>query len=412
MSLVEPASQTGQESQGSRASQRLKAELQQKLQYRAEQNLLRQVLQRCGPCQPDSLFGDGQKRVNFCSNDYLGLASHPDVIRAMQVAAEQYGVGSGASHLVTGHCRVHDELAEALADFCGRQKAMLFSTGYMANVGVINALTNPGAPIFQDALNHASLLDGGWLSRGDSRRFAHRDTKDLEAMLIRHHCDSRALIITDGVFSMDGDLALLPEQVALADKYQATLIVDDAHGIGCLGDAGAGTLSHFGLSASDVPVLVGTLGKSLGTAGAFVAGDEVLIDYLTQFARTHIYTTAMPPPLAAATIAALACLRSETWRQQRLQSLVMRFQQDVANLGLNILPSQTPVQAIVLGEADRAVKASEYLREQGVQVSAIRPPTVPADSARLRVTFSAAHTDEHYERLLDALASLPDDLRG
>lgn len=394
-----------------RASQQLKAELALKLQRRSEQNLMRDILQRQGPCQPENEFGDGQVRISFCSNDYLGLANHPDVIQTMQNAAEQYGVGSGASHLVTGHCQVHDELAEALADFCGREKAMLFSTGYMANVGVINALTNPGGQVFQDALNHASLLDGGWLSRGQSRRFAHRDTNDLEAMLIRHDSDIRPLIVTDGVFSMDGDMAPLPEQVVLADKYKATLIVDDAHGIGCLGESGAGTLSHFGLGAADVPVLVGTLGKSLGTAGAFVAGDAVLIDYLTQFSRTHVYTTAMPPPLAAATLAALRCLRSETWRQQRLLSLVERFQADVAALGLNILPSQTPVQAIVLGDADRAVRASEFLRGQGVQVSAIRPPTVPAGSARLRITFSASHTDAHYTRLLDALASLPDDLR-
>lgn len=392
--------------QDKRAGQRLTAELQLKLQHRAEQNLLRQILQRQSACQPDSIFDNEEKRISFCSNDYLGLANHPDVIKALQKTAEQYGVGSGASHLVTGHCRIHDELAEALADFCGREKAMLFSTGYMANLGVINALADPGAQVFQDALNHASLLDGGWLSRGDSRRFAHCDRHDLEAMLTQHQSESRPLIVSDGVFSMDGDLAPVPDLVALADKYQATLIVDDAHGIGCLGDNGRGTLSHFSLVAADVPVLIGTLGKSLGTAGAFVAGDAVLIDYLTQFARTHIFTTAMPPPLAAATLAALNCLKTEPWRQLRLQSLVSRFQKDVAELGLDILPSPTPIQAIMLGEAEQAVKASVFLRERGLQVSAIRPPTVPAGSARLRVTFSASHSDQHYDCLLASLAAL------
>lgn len=392
--------------QDKRASQRLSAELQLKLQQRAEQSLMRQILQRQGPCQPDSIFDNDEKRISFCSNDYLGLANHPDVIRALQKAAEHYGVGSGASHLVTGHCRVHEELSEALADFCGREKAMLFSTGYMANLGVINALVDPGAQVFQDALNHASLLDGGWLSRGESRRFAHRDMQDLEAMLIRHQSDTRPVIVSDGVFSMDGDMAPVPQLVALADKYQATLVLDDAHGIGCLGEHGSGTLSHFDLGADDVPVLIGTLGKSLGTAGAFVAGDAVLIDYLTQFARTHVFTTAMPPPLAAATLAALHCLRTEPWRQQRLQSLVSRFQKDVAELGLDILPSQTPVQAILLGDAAQAVNASAFLREHGLQVSAIRPPTVPVGSARLRVTLSASHTDQHYDCLLKALAAL------
>jgi 8-amino-7-oxononanoate synthase len=402
----------GFNTQAVRASQQLKADLALKLQARREQNLLRQILQRQNACQPDSVFENEQQLINFCSNDYLGLASHSNVIHAMQTAAQHYGVGSGASHLVTGHCRVHDELAESLADFCGREKAMLFSTGYMANLGVINALADAGTPVIQDQLNHASLLDGGWLSKGVNQRYLHADVRDLESRLGLLASDVRPLLVTDGVFSMDGDLAPLPELVVLADKYQATLIVDDAHGVGCLGDGGSGTLSHFGLGADDVPVLVGTMGKSLGTAGAFVAGDAVLIDYLTQFARTHIYTTAMPPPLAAATLAALECLRSQPWRQQRLKTLVGQFQRDVAELGLNILPSQTPVQAIVLGEAARAVKASEFLRDRGVQVSAIRPPTVPAGSARLRLTFSALHTNEHYARLMTALDALASEMKN
>lgn len=389
----------------------LTSELAMQLQTRKEQNLLRQILQRQNACQPESVFDNEQRRINFCSNDYLGLSSHSSVIHALQKAAQQYGVGSGASHLVTGHCRVHDELAESLADFCGREKAMLFSTGYMANLGVINALAGPGAQVFQDQLNHASLLDGGWLCKGVNHRYAHCNTDDLEIKLMKHQSGNRPLIVTDAVFSMDGDLAPLPELVTLADKYQATLVVDDAHGVGCLGKNGSGTLSHFDLSAADVPVLVGTLGKSLGTAGAFVAGDAVLIDYLTQFARTHIFTTAMPPPLAAATLAALECLRSQPWRQQRLQSLVAQFQQDVAQLGLNILPSQTPVQAIVLGDAAKAVKASEFLRGKGLQVSAIRPPTVPDGSARLRITFSALHTNAHYAQLIDGLDALATEMR-
>ena len=379
--------------------------MQQRMLERQQQGLIRQRLARLGPCQVVQDF-TGQALVSFCSNDYLGLANHPEVVAAFQSAAAEYGVGSGASHMVTGHCRVHDQLEEELAAFTGRDRALLFSTGYMANMGVINALTDTNSVVLQDALNHASLLDGGWLSKAQSRRYAHGDLDALEHAL--QTAQSPCLIVSDGVFSMDGDVAPLSGMIALAHRFGAGLMIDDAHGMGCLGTGGRGVIAMGSdlLSQHDVPVLVGTLGKAFGTAGAFVAGDRALIDYIEQFARTYVFTTAMPPALAAATRVSLRLIQQDSWRRQRLQALIASFRQQALQLGLNLLPSDSPVQALVLGDVGKTMQASQYLRSRGLQVSAIRPPTVPVGTARLRITLSAVHSDEQLQQLLMALADM------
>lgn len=378
------------------------------MQQRQAEGLLRQRLLRDGRCEPYQQL-DGQALVSFCSNDYLGLAAHPEVIAAFQQAAGHYGVGSGASHMVTGHCRIHQQLEEALAEFTGRDKALLFSTGYMANMGVINALADEHTVILQDALNHASLLDGGWLSRGQSRRYAHSDLTALESWLQSAH--GPCLIVSDGVFSMDGDMAPMAGLVALAQQYQAALMIDDAHGIGCVGEGGRGVIAHSGwLAQEQVPVLVGTFGKAFGTAGAFVAGDRDLIEFIEQFARTYVFTTAMPPALAAATLCSLQLIQRESWRREYLNTLIARFRHETTRLGLAMLPSESPVQALVLGDVEKTMAASRYLRTRGFQVSAIRPPTVPTGTARLRFTLSAAHTETQLHQLLAVMADMTHDL--
>ena len=348
---------------------------------------------------------DGRNLLAFCSNDYLGLAGHPEVIRAMQQGAADYGVGSGAAHLITGHTVEHHALEEELAEFTGRPRALLFSTGYMANLGVVSALLGRDDRIYEDRLNHASLIDAGLLSRARMLRYPHADNAALERQLTDGE-RGRKLIVTDGVFSMDGDLAPLPELAALARSRDAWLMVDDAHGLGVLGDGGCGVVGHYGLGADEVPILMGTLGKAFGTFGAFVAGSEHLVETLIQQARSYVYTTAPPPAVAAATRASLRIARQESWRRERLRQLVTRFREGVAALGLPLMDSITPIQPVLAGSAERALAWSRQLEAQGILVSAIRPPTVPAGSARLRVTLSALHTDRQLERLLAALATL------
>ena len=345
---------------------------------------------------------DGQPLLAFCSNDYLGLANHPDVIKAWREGAERWGVGGGASHLVVGHSSPHHALEEALAEFTGRPRALLFSTGYMANLGAVTALVGQGDSVLQDRLNHASLLDAGLLSGARFSRYLHNDAASLETRLAK--AVGNTLVVTDGVFSMDGDLAELPRLAAVARAKGAWLLVDDAHGFGALGATGGGIVEHFGLGMDDVQVLVGTLGKGFGTAGAFVAGSEELIETLVQFARPYIYTTSQPPALACATLRSLQLLRSEHWRREHLASLITQFRHGAAQLGLTLMDSFTPIQPILVGDAGRALRLSQLLRERGLLVTAIRPPTVPAGSARLRVTLSAAHSSAQVQQLLNALA--------
>jgi 8-amino-7-oxononanoate synthase len=348
---------------------------------------------------------NGRTLLNFCSNDYLGLAADPRVSAAFRAGVDRWGTGAGASHLVSGHTAAHHELEEALADFTGRPRALLFGSGYAANLGTINALLGPGDHIFEDRLNHASLLDGGWLSRATFSWFAHADAADLETRLAAC-ADSprRKLIVSDGTFSMDGDLCPLSDLVAAAHRHQAWLMIDDAHGCGVHGIGGCGVVDPAVHGIGDVPVLVGTLGKAFGTAGAFVAGDEVLIETLIQRARNYIYTTALPPAVAVATLESLRIARAEAWRRERLSELVAQFRAGAAVLGLQLLPSTTPIQPIIVGDSAAALALSAMLESRGILVPAIRPPTVPAGTARLRVTFSALHEPADIERLLEALA--------
>jgi 8-amino-7-oxononanoate synthase len=351
---------------------------------------------------------DGKEYTAFCSNDYLGLANHPDVISAFQRAVNAFGVGSGASHLVAGHSSEHHALEEELAAFTGRDRALLFSTGYMANMGAITALVGQGDAIFEDRLNHASLLDAGLLSGARFQRFLHNDLTNLQSRLDKTDAE-RKLIVVDGVFSMDGDCAPLTELAALAQKNDAWLMVDDAHGFGCLGEMGGGSAEHFGLSQNELPILMGTLGKAFGTFGAFIAGSETLIETLIQFSRSYIYTTAMPPAVAAATRVSLHLLQSESWRREHLQSLIAHFRAGAKQLGLQLLDSFSPIQPIIIGDEGRTLAIAEKLAERGILIIAIRPPTVAAGSSRLRVTFSAEHSIEQVDELLLVLGEILSD---
>ncbi len=338
------------------------------LAARREQHRYRQPVIQDGPCGRYAVV-DGRRYLNFCSNDYLGLANDPAVINAFQGAVADWGVGSGASHLVCGHQRPHQQLEEALADHVGRESALLFSNGYMANLGVMTALLGKGDAVFHDRLNHASLLDGGLLSGARFRRFAHNDASDY---------------------------------VAACEDNDAWLMVDDAHGLGVLDDQGRGSVVAQGVNER-VPVLMGTLGKGLGTAGAFVAGSHALIETLIQFARTYIYTTAMPAAVASATLVSLSKAREEHWRREKLVVLIQRFRAGAAQLGFTLMDSDTPIQPLLIGADEQAMVLSQQLREQGFLITAIRPPTVPDGQARLRVTLSAAHEESDVDALLAAL---------
>jgi 8-amino-7-oxononanoate synthase len=342
----------------------------------------------------------GETLLSFCSNDYLGLANDPRVVTALQAGAARYGAGSGASHLVSGHSAAHHALEEELAAFVGAQRALLFSTGFMANLGVVGALVERHDVIAEDRLNHASLIDAARLTRARVIRYPHAD---IAALARRAGGKAPALVTTDGVFSMDGDLAPVPDLHAFAREQGARLLVDDAHGLGVLGVHGRGTLAHFGIVPTGDVILMGTLGKALGVFGAFVAGDAALIETLIQRARSYIYTTALPPALAEALRASLAVARDEDWRREKLQAHVARFRAGAVELGFALTASPTPIQPLMLGESERALAVAAALRWQGILVPAIRPPTVPQGEARLRVTFSAAHEAAHVDRLLAAL---------
>jgi len=348
----------------------------------------------------------GRDCIAFCSNDYLGLADHPHVVAAFCAAAQRWGVGSGASHLVSGHDGEHQALEEEIAAFVGRPRALLFSTGYMANLAVASVLAGRGDHVIEDRLNHASLLDAGLASGARFTRYAHRDVDALRRKLQRAGHAGNTLVMTDGVFSMDGDVAPLREIAAACRAADASLLVDDAHGFGVLGRTGAGSVEDAALDMADVPLLMCTLGKALGTFGAFVAGSDTLIESLLQRARTYIYTTALPPAVAAATREALRVLRDEPERRERVLAYAARFREGLHALGLDALPSRTPIQPLVIGAEAATVAASEALFELGLWVPAIRPPTVPAGTARLRFTFSAAHTTTQVDQLLDALRVL------
>ena len=377
------------------------SDLSEQLEQRKAEHLYRsrKVLESAQSVEP---VIDGKKVLSFCSNDYLGLANHPDVIKSFKQAADQYGVGSGSAHLVSGHSTEHHLLEQELAEFMGTERALLFSTGYMANLGVVSALCDRHSEIYEDKLNHASLLDAALLSRAKRQRYSHLDMSNLKQRLATSASDNR-FIISDGVFSMDGDLAPLNELTEIAKENHATLMIDDAHGIGVLGKKGKGVIEHFKLDNKQVPILIGTLGKAFGTAGAFVAGSDVLIETLIQKSRSYIFTTAMPAAVAAATRTSLQLLEKESWRREKLQSLIRQFRNGAAELGLSLMDSMTAIQPVVIGSSEQALALSEKLLERNILIGAIRPPTVPVGTARLRITFSATHTEEHVDKLLTAL---------
>lgn len=363
-----------------------------------------QAQQEAGLWRRRRTHGSQGPLCDFAGNDYLGLAHDPRLIEAQAQGARRFGAGARASHLVSGHLEVHQRLEQRLARLTCRPRALLFSTGYMANLGVLQALCDGDVHVFQDRLNHASLLDGARLAQARSRRFHHRNHDDLERLLARAPDALPRLVISDGVFSMDGDQADVAGLARLSQRHGAWLMIDDAHGLGVLGRHGDGCVGQAH-GPDEVPILVGTLGKALGSAGAFVAGDELLIEHLTQFARPYVYTTAQPPGVAAATLAALDLLEQEPERRARLFATIERFRHEAGRLGLPLLDSATPIQPILLGDSHRVMRWARRLEAQGLAVGAIRPPTVPRGEARLRITLSAAHDDSDLERLIEALAA-------
>ena len=385
-------------------------ELQQRLVERTEQNLLRQRSIVDSP-QGAVVVVDGCEYINFCSNDYLGLANHTALNLAVKNVVDESGTGGGASHLICGHHLQHHLLEEEFATLTKRDAALLFSTGFMANIGIITALCGKGDAVFQDKWNHASLIDGALLSGANFKRYLHNDMQSLERQLAASDA-KRKLIAVDGVFSMDGDKAHLKEIAALAKQYSALLLVDDAHGFACLGENGLGLCEEVGLSQDDVPLLMCTLGKGLGSFGALVAGPQVLIDTLVQFSRSYIYTTAMPPAIAAATRASLKLLSEEPWRREKLNVNIAAFRKGVTALGFELMPSDTAIQPILIGDDSLAMQCQNDLKQQGIWLSAIRPPTVPLGTARLRVTLTADHTSLHMKQLLVALKNVADKYPG
>lgn len=347
---------------------------------------------------------DGQKYLAFGSNDYLGLANHPALIASACCAAQKFGVGAGASHLVVGHSAAHHQLEQALAAFVQLPAALTFSTGYMANLGIVSALLDRNDLVLADKLNHASLNDAATLSRARFQRYAHGNLAQLEGMLAAAKA-RRKLVVTDAVFSMDGDIAPVPELLALCERYDASLLLDDAHGFGVLGKHGRGVLEYFGVASPRI-IYMATLGKAAGVFGAFVAGSEALIQTLIQRARTYIYTTAFPPLLASALITSLDLIRDETWRREHLRELAAYLKQQLNTPSWRLLPSDTPIQPLIIGSNREVMAVSEGLRQRGIVVPAIRPPTVPKGEARLRISLSAAHSKEDVAQLCAALNAL------
>ena len=348
---------------------------------------------------------DGKSLLAFCSLDYLGLASHPKIQEAICQSVRQWGSGSGGSHVVNGHMLPHQLLEEKLADFVGAERALYYTTGYMANIGVVPTLVGRGDTVFADRLNHASLIDAVQLSRAEHCRYAHNDMQHLERLLAAS-TSKRKVILSDAVFSMDGDLAPIPELFKLAGKYDAWLVVDDAHGFGVLGDHGKGSLNHFGIPFHPRVIYIGTLGKAAGVSGAFVAASYTVIEWLIQRSRSYIFTTASSPVIAYALLTSLDLIKEEDNRRQHLVALSARLREQMKGLPWKLLPSFTAIQPVIVGENDAVLRVSEELLKRGIWVPAIRPPTVPQGQARLRISLSASHTFEDVDRLVAALREI------
>jgi 8-amino-7-oxononanoate synthase len=379
------------------------AGLQRELDQRASLGMLRQRRMLQTPQSPH-IAVDGKTYLAFCSNDYLGLANHSLLVAALQQGAAQHGVGAGAAHLVSGHTQAHEQLETALAAFVGKPAALLFSTGYMANLGVVQALVGKGDTVFADKLNHASLNDAMLLSRASVQRYRHNDMVQL-AQLLENTGSGRKLIITDAVFSMDGDLAPLAELLALCELHDAWLLVDDAHGFGVLGERGQGSPAHCGVASPRI-IHMATLGKAAGVFGAFVAAEQVVIDTLINHARSYVYTTATPSALASATLESLRLIAQGDESRAHLQHLIAKLRSGLRGLPWQLMPSATAIQPLLVGENQAALDLSAALRERGIWVAAIRPPTVPEGTARLRITLSAAHGVADVTRLIEALHEL------
>lgn len=370
------------------------------LETRRGAQLLRKTRIVTSPQSPH-LQVDGKTLLAFCSNDYLGLASDPELIQAAEQAVRRYGVGAGASHLISGHMQPHVALEAELAAFVSMPKALLFSTGYMANLGVVTALLGRNDEAFADRLNHASLNDACILSRAKLSRFAHNDMAALEKSLARSRA-RRKLIVSDAVFSMDGDLADVPQLLALAERYDALLLLDDAHGFGVLGHAGRGALAHFGVRSPRI-IYMATLGKALGVCGAFVAAESVLVETLQQNARSYVYTTALPPSIAETLRKSLELAAAGDARRAHLNALIARLINTLELKRWRLIKSPTPIQPIVVGSNAEVMAVATELEARGIWVPAIRPPTVPKNSARLRISLSAAHSVADVDRLVQAL---------
>lgn len=349
---------------------------------------------------------DGHAVVTFCSNNYLGLANDETVRKAAIAGIEKWGVGSGAAHLVNGHSSAHHLLEEELARFTGYERALLFSTGYMANIGLASALLSSKDSFLQDKLNHASLIDAGQLSAANFSRYLHVNPESLAKKLAKHDNSHACLVMTDSVFSMDGNIAPLPALAKQCAQYDAMLAIDDAHGFGVLGKQGSGSREHFGLPTGDIPIMMGTLGKAAGVSGAFIASSNTIIDTIIQKARSYIYTTAAPPAMAEAARAALQLMQQETWRREKLQDNIHRLKTAAQQYGWQLMPSDTAIQPLLIGDAEQAMAISEKLYQQRLLVPAIRPPTVPKGSSRLRITLSSEHSEKHIQQLVGALAAL------
>lgn len=374
--------------------------LKKELNQRKVDGLLRQRRLLDSP-QAEHIVANDKQYLSFCSNDYLGLANHPELIAAMQKAAGDSGVGSGASNLITGHHRYHDELEKKLAKFVGMPAALVFSTGYMANIGVISALMGRDDAVFCDKLNHACLNDGAILSRADFQRFAHNDVAALEKLL-KASTAKHKLIAVDAVFSMDGDIAPIPDYLRLCEQYDAYLYVDDAHGFGVLGEHGKGSLSHFKVKSPRI-IMMATLGKAAGVAGAFVAAQQVVIDYLIQKARSYVYSTPAPPALSATLAASVSLIEQGDDLRKHLRHLIQALKSNLKLKKWQLMPSETAVQPLMVGSNQAALALSEHLQSCGILVPAIRPPTVPVNTARLRISLSAAHTEQDVIKLAHAL---------
>lgn len=377
---------------------------EQELAHMRGKNLLRSLTRIDSACGPHVTIG-GRTFLALCSNDYLGLAAHPALAEAAKKALDRFGFGSGASRLVSGNSMLHEELEHRIAQFKGTEAALVFNSGYAANTGVIPALAQEGDALFSDSLNHASIIDGCRLSRASTHIYRHKDRDHLESLLRGAGTAKRKLIVTDGVFSMDGDIAPLPDLAALAEQYGAVLMVDDAHGTGVLGAHGRGTAEHFGME-DKVSVRMGTLGKALGSFGAYVAGDGSLITYLLNNTRSFIFSTALPPAVCAASIAALETVEKEPWRREALWTNRNLLAKGLEKMGIDTGESETPILPIVVGNAEKALGVAMKLRDEGILAPAIRPPSVPEKSCRIRTTITAANSEADIERVLASLNRL------